>query len=101
MNNHPTLGVRKDYNYAVRLQHLSDIPLTLAHDNLKRQRFIGPGELKSKVQTVNYVELALGKSFTPHTHPDCEECFFVIEGKAEATVEGETFDLNKGDFLVV
>lgn len=80
---------------------MSDIPLTLAHDNLKRQRFVGPGELKSKVQTVNYVELVPGKSFTPHTHPDCEECFFVVDGKAEATVEGEEFELNKGDFLLV
>lgn len=57
----------------MKLKHLSEIPFTMAHDNLQRQRFIAPGEVKSQVQMVNYVELEPGQSYTPHSHPDCEE----------------------------
>jgi mannose-6-phosphate isomerase-like protein (cupin superfamily) len=85
----------------MKLLHLKDVPKTTAHDNLIRQRFVAPGDLKSKVQTVNYVELQPGESYTPHNHPDCEECFFVIEGEAKAVIAEKTFMFRKGDFLVV
>lgn len=86
---------------SMKLIHLSDVPITRAHDNLDRQRFIAPGELKSDVQTVNYVELEPGQSYTPHIHPDCEECFYMIEGEATGIIAGEKINLSKGDFLVV
>lgn len=85
----------------MKLIKLKNIPVTIAHDNLKRQRFVAPGDLKSPVQTANYVVLKPGESYTPHRHPDCEECFFVIEGKAEAKIEEKIMQLKKGDFLVV
>jgi mannose-6-phosphate isomerase-like protein (cupin superfamily) len=85
----------------MKLQHLNEVPSTMAHDSLVRQRFIAPGDLKSAIQTVNYVELAENESFNPHSHPDCEECFFVIEGEALAVINGEDHPLKKGDFLVV
>lgn len=85
----------------MKLIHLSDVPITRTHDNLDRQRFVAPGELKSDIQTVNYVELKPGESHTPHRHPDCEECFFMIEGEAIAVIEGQETKISKGDFLVV
>lgn len=85
----------------MKLLQLNDIPTTIAHDNLKRQRFVAPGDLKSNVQTVNYVVLKSGESYSPHRHPDCEECFFVIEGKAKAEIENKIVELKKGDFLAV
>jgi mannose-6-phosphate isomerase-like protein (cupin superfamily) len=85
----------------MKLFHQSQIPITMAHDDLKRQRFIAPGDLQSPIQTVNYVELLPGESFTPHTHPDCEECFYALEGEAEAQVGTEQVKFAKGDFLVV
>jgi|SRR6185437_9013823 len=85
----------------MKLLHLKDIPKTVAHDNLTRQRFIGPGDLNSNIQTANYVELQPGESYTPHDHPDCEEYFFVIVGEAEAAIAGEKLVIKKGDFLVV
>lgn len=85
----------------MKLLHLEDIPKTIAHDDLNRQRFVAPGDLQSKVQTVNYVELLPGESYTPHDHPNCEECFFIMEGEAEAVIAGEKLTIKKGDFLVV
>ena len=85
----------------MKLFHLKDIPKTIAHDNLTRQRFVAPGDLQSKIQTVNYVELQPGESYTPHFHPDCEECFFVLEGEAEAIITEKKVIIKKGDFLVL
>ncbi len=85
----------------MKLDNFSDIPETIAHDSLNRRRFIAPGDLKSAIQTVNYVELSEGESYTPHFHPDCEEGFFIIEGEAEAIIAGKNIRLKKGDFLLV
>lgn len=85
----------------MKLIRLSDVPKTVAHDSLNRQRIITPGDLKSQVQTVNYVEQSPGESYTPHSHPDCEECFFIIDGSADAEIAGKQVILHKGDFLVV
>ena len=85
----------------MQLIHLQDVPKTIAHDDLVRQRFIGPKDLKSPVQTVNFVDLAPGESFTPHDHPDCEECFFVLDGEAEGEVAGKKLKIKKNDFLVM
>lgn len=85
----------------MKILNLKDVPITLAHGNLKRQRFIGPGELKSNIQTVNIAELNFGESFTPHSHSDCEECFFVLDGTADATISNKKFKIKKGDFLIV
>lgn len=85
----------------MKIIHLKDVPVTMAHDDLRRQRFIAPGELKTKVQTVNYVELLPGESYTPHRHPDCEEYFYVLEGEAKAIIENNESIISKGDFLVV
>lgn len=84
----------------MKLIHLADIPKTKAHDNIIRQRFIAPNDLKSKIQTVNYAELEPGCSFTPHSHPDCDEGFFVLAGTAEANIAGQKVILQTGDFLV-
>lgn len=85
----------------MKLIHLKDIPVTKAHDEIERQRFIAPNELQSNIQTVNYVELGPGESYTPHRHPDCEECFFALEGEATAFIESKGINITKGDFLVV
>lgn len=85
----------------MKLLKLSDVPKTLAHDSVIRQRFIAPGDLRSDIQTVNFVELKKGEGFTPHSHPDCEECFFIIEGNANAKISKKELNVKKGDFLIV
>jgi mannose-6-phosphate isomerase-like protein (cupin superfamily) len=81
--------------------HVNDVTATRAHGDLKRFRLISPGDLKSNIQTVNYVELLPGESFIAHDHPDCEECFFIIEGKVDALIDGKIVHLRAGNLLVV
>lgn len=66
---------------------------TLAHNQFKRKQLIKPGDLKSKIQTVNYAWIEVGESFEPHKHDDCEEIFFIIEG-------GGVFKINDNEFIV-
>lgn len=77
------------------------LPVTLAHNQVKRKQLIKAGELKSKVQTVNYAWLEAGESFTPHKHDDCEEIYFFLQGKGLMRINKKEFVVKKGDFVVV
>ena len=85
----------------MKLIHTSNTPKTKVHGSMERQRLISPGEVKSEVQTVNYVEQKPGESFEVHSHPDCEEYFFIIEGDTDALIGNTKLNLKKGDLLIV
>jgi mannose-6-phosphate isomerase-like protein (cupin superfamily) len=85
----------------MKVLHEKDIPITIIHDSLKTHRFISPGDLKSTVQSVNYVKMDPGDTFTPHAHQDSEEYFFIISGSADAQIAGNDFSVTEGDFIIV
>jgi quercetin dioxygenase-like cupin family protein len=48
------------------------------------------------------IELHFGPDFEgvdPHTHPDHADCFYVLSGEAEFTLDGETFRAGPGSFV--
>jgi quercetin dioxygenase-like cupin family protein len=48
------------------------------------------------------IELSFGPEFegvAPHTHDDQVDSFYVLEGEAEFTVEGETFVAGPGSYV--
>ncbi|MFP8954565.1 cupin domain-containing protein (plasmid) [Natrialbaceae archaeon A-arb3/5] len=45
------------------------------------------------------VLLEPGKGHDLHTHPDSEEVLYVISGKGEQTVDGETQEVGQGDMI--
>jgi oxalate decarboxylase/phosphoglucose isomerase-like protein (cupin superfamily) len=47
------------------------------------------------------VQLEPGKGHELHTHPDSEEILFVINGRGEQTVAGETRDIGPGEMVYV
>lgn len=83
----------------MKIIHLSGVPKTVTHNTL-RQKIIDVGDVKTGLQTVNYVEMKPKDEFEPHSHPDCEEYFFAIDGEAQVVINGKSFDFKKGDFLV-
>lgn len=85
----------------MKLLKLNQIPTTLAHNKIKRKQLVKPGDLKSKIQTVNYAWLVAGESFEPHKHDDCEELYFFLEGKGLMKINKKEFKVKKGDFVVV
>lgn len=54
-----------------------DIPTTYAHNEVSRKTLVKVGDLKSKLQTVNDAHLKPVQGFSPHTHPDCEEIYYL------------------------
>ncbi len=85
----------------MKILNINKIPITLAHNEIKRKLLIKPGNLKSKIQTVNYAWLEAGESFTPHKHDDCEELYFFLEGEGKMRINDNEFIVKKGDFIVV
>jgi quercetin dioxygenase-like cupin family protein len=43
----------------------------------------------------------IGKGNVEHTHPNCEEVVFVLEGEVEHTLGEQTTRLKAGDLIVV
>ena len=80
---------------------LKDIKVTLAHNEIKRKLLVAPGDLDSKIQTVNYAWLEVGESFTPHKHDDCEELYFFLQGQGLMKINDKEFKVKKDDFVVV
>jgi len=85
----------------MKILHLKSIKTTLAHGEIKRKALVKVGELKSKVQTVNYAWLEPNQSFSPHKHDDCEELYFFLEGKGKMIINDKIFEVKKNDFIVV
>jgi len=49
---------------------------------------------------VHHIELPAGKDSTAyHFHHDEDECIFVLSGKVELFLGGETYHLSEGDFI--
>lgn len=49
---------------------------------------------------IDHVVLPPGTSIGYHRHDRMEECYMVIEGKGRATLDGKTFDVQGGDFIL-
>ncbi|HOL54878.1 MAG TPA: cupin domain-containing protein [bacterium] len=47
------------------------------------------------------LRLIPGKELGAHYHREVEETFYVISGKAQMTVDGETFEISAGDAIRV
>jgi quercetin dioxygenase-like cupin family protein len=55
-----------------------------------------------ELPALEVIELRFGPDFEgvdPHTHPDHADCFFVLAGEAEFTVDGETLHASPGSFV--
>lgn len=52
-------------------------------------------------QTVGLAVFDAGKSNVEHTHPDCEEIVYVLEGEVEHTLGDQRTLLRAGDLIVV
>lgn len=85
----------------MKILKVKDIKIILAHNQIKRKQLIKPGDLKSKIQTVNYAWLEEEESFEPHKHDDCEELYFFIDGKGIMKINEKEFEVKKNDFVVV
>jgi mannose-6-phosphate isomerase-like protein (cupin superfamily) len=85
----------------MKIINIKNITQTLAHNEIKRKQLVKPGDLRSRIQTVNYAWLEKGESFSPHKHDDCEELYFFLEGNGVMKINEKEFEVKKDDFIVV
>jgi len=69
------------------------------HSGTTNRRLLGPGPSGSDRMEVVLGELEYGGQADPHAHPDLEQAFFVLQGKAEVEIEGETAIVGPEDFI--
>jgi quercetin dioxygenase-like cupin family protein len=59
------------------------------------------GDPPGAEQTVGLAVFDAGKSNVEHTHPDCEEVVYVLEGEVVHTLGDQRTTLRAGDLIVV
>lgn len=85
----------------MKIIYLDTVPLTIAHESVRRKQLIKPGDLSSSIQTLNLVELFPGESIPPHSHPDCEELYLFLTGSGLMTVSGNSLKVTKKHLITV
>lgn len=82
--------------------NIKNIKTTLAHNQVPRKALVRVGEIKNRdIQTVNDAWLEPGKGFSPHIHSDCEEFYYILEGKGEISIDRKKYQLQTGDFILI
>ena len=74
----------------------------VAHEGKGSLRFCRPfhaKELHSELDFVDFVEVPPGVSIGEHRHAADEEIYFVVSGNGRMTLEGDSFDVAKGDLI--
>jgi mannose-6-phosphate isomerase-like protein (cupin superfamily) len=69
------------------------------HSRTTNRRLLGPGSSGSNRLEVILGEVEYGGQADPHLHPDLEQAFFVLQGKAEVEIEGEKGVFGPEDFI--
>ncbi len=83
------------------ISHSYNLPVYTppAHSNTQNRRLLGPGPFGSSRMEIVLGEIEFGGQADPHSHAGLEQAFFVIRGKAEVEIEGETSVVGPDDFI--
>ena len=83
------------------ISHAYELPVYTppAHSNTQNRRLLGPGPFGSSRAEVVLGEIKFGGQADPHSHSEVEQGIFVISGKAEVEIEGETAVVGPDDFI--
>lgn len=69
--------------------------------DLRSHILMDAGELGSRNLCVTWCVVEAGGSQRPHSHPECEQVYVVVEGSAKVSVTGEEEFLGKGDMVLI
>jgi quercetin dioxygenase-like cupin family protein len=69
------------------------------HSKTTNRRLLGPGPSGSDRVEVILGEVEFGGQADPHVHPDLEQAFFVLQGRAEVEIEGLKSVVGPEDFI--
>jgi mannose-6-phosphate isomerase-like protein (cupin superfamily) len=83
------------------ITHLIDLPCYTppGHSKTTNRRLLAPGAFGSNRVEVVLGQMEYGGQADPHLHPDLEQAFFVLEGKAVVEIEGESEVVGPNDFI--
>jgi mannose-6-phosphate isomerase-like protein (cupin superfamily) len=82
--------------------HIADLPIETTHGNtLSINRIVSIGQSKTKLQTLNRAWLEPRASMEAHSHPDCEEIFYFLEGTGEMHIDKKIVSVSKDDVVIV
>jgi len=81
--------------------HLEALPTYTppGHSWTINRRLLGPGVFWSDRMEVVHGQIEYGGQADPHAHPDHEQAFFVLEGRASVEINGVSEDVGPNHFI--
>ena len=67
------------------------------HTGTRNFRLIGPETVGAKQLEMLIGEIEQGKGALPHAHPGIEQVCYLLEGRAQVEVGGESFEMAPGE----
>lgn len=84
------------------IRRLSDIPaIPTAHHVGLKQVLLANSETPSAITQIAMSQFTKGESVEPHLHPTMDEHYLFLEGSGKMTIDGETYPLQAGDFILI
>lgn len=81
---------------------LKDIlPVSTSHDVGLKRVLLASDESRCSLTQVAVTLLRQGETAVTHTHPDMQECFYVLEGELDVVLDGEVQHCMAEDFVLV
>jgi len=84
--------------YVIHLNNLATYTPP-GHSKTTNWRLLGPGSLTSERIEVVLGQIEFGGQADRHAHPNLEQAFFVLEGRAVVEIEGESQVVGPNDFI--
>jgi mannose-6-phosphate isomerase-like protein (cupin superfamily) len=73
----------------------------ITKDNSEIREILSPGNSSLGNQSLAEARVSPGKATIRHYHMKSEEIYYVLQGRAEIRVEGETKEVVEGDSIVI
>ncbi len=73
----------------------------ITKDNSEIREILSPGNSSLGNQSLAEARVSPGKATIQHYHIKTEEIYYILQGRAEITVEGEIKEVVEGDGIVI
>lgn len=85
----------------MKVIHVNNLPRETIHEALSVNRIVSVGQSATKLQTFNRATLPPGAYASSHTHDDCEEIFYFLDGQADVRIDETKVSVTKDDVVII
>ncbi|MDX1944965.1 MAG: cupin domain-containing protein [Pirellulaceae bacterium] len=83
------------------IQNIAQVPAFTTKDGSEIRELLAHRNSCIRNQSLAEARLPIGQATAPHYHPVTEEIYYILEGTARMTIDGETREVGPGDAIAI